>query len=51
MHVSKTLDTIMFADDRNLLYSHHDINTLFSTANVELEKIEQWFKSNKVIGY
>ena len=38
----------MFADYTNLFYSHQDINTLFSTVNVELEKIEQWFKANRL---
>ena len=41
----------MFADDINLFYSHQDINTLFSTKTVELEKFEQWFKANKLIEY
>ena len=31
----------------NLFYSRRDINTLFSV-NEELEKIEQWFKVNKL---
>ena len=44
----KFLDPIMFADDTNLIYSHNDIKTLFVTVNGELEKIEQWFKANKL---
>ena len=28
-HVSKVLNTIMFADDTNLFFSHSDINILF----------------------
>ena len=39
----------MYADDANLFHSHQDINTLFSTVNVELEKIELWFKANKLL--
>ena len=42
------LDTIMFADDTNLFYSHHDIKTLFSTVNAELQKIADWFKANRL---
>ena len=40
------LDPIMFQDDINLLYSHHDIKTLFSTVNEELEKLGGWFTAN-----
>ena len=42
------LDPIMFAGDTNLFYSHSDIRTLFSTVNMELEKISAWFKVNKL---
>ena len=35
----------MFADDTILFYSQQDINTLFFTVYVELEKTEQWFKA------
>ena len=38
----------MFPDDTNLFYSHHDIKTLFSTVNEELEKIEGWFTANRL---
>ena len=34
----KTLDSIMFANDTNLIFLHQDINTLFYTVNVEPEK-------------
>ena len=36
---SDVLDSIMFADDANLFYSHQNIKTLFRTVNCELEKI------------
>ena len=29
-------------------YSHKNINGLFHTVNLELEKISQWFKANKL---
>ena len=45
---SNILDSIMFADDTNLFYSHQNINDLFSTVNSELECINQWFKANKL---
>ena len=38
----------MFADDANLFYSHHDIKTLFSTVNEELEKLGDWFTANRL---
>ena len=38
----------MFADDTNLFYSEKDIKKLFQTVNNELEKISQWFISNKL---
>ena len=31
----------MFADDTNLIHSDESINTLFSTVNIELDKIGQ----------
>ena len=34
-HLSESLDPIVFADDRNLFYSHQDINSVFSTVNTE----------------
>ena len=41
----------MFADDTNLFYSEKDIKKLFQTVNNELEKISQWFISNKLSTY
>ena len=38
----------MYADDTNLFYTNNDIETLFSTVNMELEKISEWFKANKL---
>ena len=38
----------MYADDTNLFYSNNDIETLFSAVNMELEKISEWFKANKL---
>ena len=45
--VSDLLDPIMFADDTNLFYSNKDINTVFLKVNDELQKINEWFISNK----
>ena len=40
-NASLVLDLIMYADDKNLFYSNNDIQTLFSTVNMELEKISE----------
>ena len=45
---SNILNTILFADDTSLFYSNKDINILFQTFNKELDKLTQWFKSNKL---
>ena len=38
----------MYADDTNLFLTHKDISYLFETANIQLERINQWFISNKL---
>ena len=45
---SYVLDSIMFVDDTNLFYSHQNIKTLFGTMNCELQKICEWFRTNKL---
>ena len=50
-NATNILDPIMFADDTNLFYSHHDIKTLFSTVNEELEKLGDWFTANRLSSY
>ena len=47
-NASSLLDPIMFADDTNLFLTHKDINYLFEMANLQLERINQWFISNKL---
>ena len=37
----------MFVHDTNLFSSHHDIKTLSSTVNEELEKLGDWFTANR----
>ena len=39
---SSILSPIMFADDTNLFYFHHNIKTIFATVNNE------WFKANEL---
>ena len=38
----------MYADGTNLFYSNNDIEILFSTVNMESEKISEWFKADKL---
>ena len=45
---SNILNSIMFADDTNLFYSHKNMENLFFTRNNELVKINEWFKANKL---
>ena len=45
---SNLLNTILFADDTNLFFKRKDMRVLFSTANRELQNINEWFTSNKL---
>ena len=47
-NASSVLDPIMFANDTNRLYTHSNIQKLFSTMKEELVSINQWFTSNKL---
>ena len=38
----------MFADGTNFFYTEENIKTLFDIVNIELQKISQWFISNKL---
>ena len=42
------LDPIMYANDTNLFLTHKDIGYLFDMANLQLERINQWFISKKL---
>jgi len=45
---SKELNTSLFADDTILFYSHKNINVLIKILNEELDKINEWFISNRL---
>ena len=45
---SDVLSFILFADDSNLFYSHPDPYILANTLNIELNKVTQWIKANKL---
>ena len=46
--VSDTLKPIMFADDTNFFCLSNDIKTLILNINLELKKISEWFRANKL---
>uniref|UniRef100_A0A3B1IHU1 Reverse transcriptase domain-containing protein n=1 Tax=Astyanax mexicanus TaxID=7994 RepID=A0A3B1IHU1_ASTMX len=45
---SSILHKILFADDTNLFLSHKNINYLVNILNDELNKVDIWFKCNKL---
>ena len=47
-NTSTALDLIVFADDTNLFISDKNVNTLFTKANLELQKMNEWFTANKL---
>ena len=47
-NVSSFLKCVLFADDTNLFASGNDLNILYKRINVELEKLNNWFKVNKL---
>ena len=47
-NTSDILKFVLFADDTNIFYSHHDVHTLFNTFNQELKQLEDWFKANRL---
>ena len=44
VNASKIAEIIMFA----LFFKHKELGVLYTTINVELAKISQWFKLNKL---
>ena len=46
--MSEFLKPIMFAGERNLFHKSKNIKSLFLKANIELEKISEWFQANKL---
>ena len=45
---ASNLETTLFADDTNLHLSHHNIITLKSQVQLEIDKINNWMISNKL---
>ena len=46
--VSNYFTFTLFADDTTIVSAHHDIDILFSQANIELTKLYNWFCLNKL---
>ena len=38
----------MFTDDTNLFFKQKELGVLYAAINIELAKISQWFKLNKI---
>ena len=45
---SKKLSFVLFADDTNIFLSHPNLYTLVNTLNIELTKVTNWFRANKL---
>lgn len=48
INVSKIFDPIMFADDKNLFFSHKNINELVHIVSLELSNVFKWFNAKKI---
>ena len=48
INASRSLDPILFADDTSIFFSHKDMAYLIDTFNLELIKVSDWLKANKL---
>ena len=48
LHLSTNLLTLLFADDTVGLDSDHDLATLIDRVNIEIQKLANWFRANKM---
>ena len=48
INASKFLHLILFVDDTNILLHYSDLNILQTMSNAELDKLSEWFKSNRL---
>ena len=46
--VSTKLKFVLYADNASILYVSSDTKTIIKTINMEMPKIIEWFKSNKL---
>ena len=47
-NVSTALEFILFADDTNIFFSHKDRSTLSTIFNLEMSKLSDWCRANKL---
>ena len=47
-YTSSFLNTILFADDTTVFYSHEDMSVLCRTVNSEIKEVSNWFVANKL---
>ena len=47
-NTSSLLSFVLFADDTNIFCSHKDFDSLIDILNFEINKVSNWFKSNKL---
>ena len=47
-NVSKSLKSILFADDTNLFYAGKDLNEVYELVSRELNILHMWFQVNKL---
>ena len=48
LHLATWLLTLLFADDTAVVDSDTDLPTLISRVNIEIQKIANWFRTNKM---
>jgi hypothetical protein len=48
MNCSKLLHFILFADDTNLFYCNKNYEDLMKNVNLELSKLSEWFRANRL---
>ena len=48
LRASNVVSAITFADDTNLFLTHKNTSEMFRIMNLELNKFNDWFKSNKL---
>ncbi len=47
-NTSQLLNTVLFADDTTVFYSHKDTPVLCRRINTEIQEVSNWFKANKL---
>jgi hypothetical protein len=48
IYTSSILNFVLFADDTTILYSHKNLADKLNMVNIELQKVTNWFRANKL---